>query len=514
MSVPTHIKEHAILGVKSNAATDHGGLSGLADDDHTQYLLANGTRALSGNWSVGADIIPSSNDTYHLGSSTVRFNAVYASSFMFGTTVMLNGGTTNMSTGLNLVPSTDGGKNLGASDQRFNTLYLSANLSDGTNTLTIANAKTAYDFSQDATLISIALLGTAADKMLYTTGIDTWAEASLTAAGRALLDDANTAAQIATLGLDADLATFSLPASTTISTFGASLIDDAAASNAIATLGLDADIATLSLPASTTITAAAATILDDTTVGAIRTTLGVGTGDSPAFAGLAVSGTGAAAVATFLNSYATGDYKQGITIGDSSGNTYTIARRNTGFLSFTGTQTGYIGYVFDQNVTTAGIKTPLYAGAAGTAAGDFLQDPASTGPTQTAQAQSIRVGYQTTSQYTIGRNTSTGYLDFIGSQTGYIGYNFDSLVNIKQKSGDGYLCGLNLVRAAAANAWALVTGGDNALYFGYGANGVNFTGMFAIAAAGQITSTKSVTHQIGNLQISDDGTYCSLTRVA
>jgi len=440
MSVPTHIKEHAILGVKSNAATDHGGLSGLADDDHTQYLLANGTRALSGNWSVGADIIPSSNDTYHLGSSTVRFNAVYASSFMFGTTVMLNGGTTNMSTGLNLVPSTDGGKNLGASDQRFNTLYLSANLSDGTNTLTIANAKTAYDFSQDATLISIALLGTAADKMLYTTGIDTWAEASLTAAGRALLDDANTAAQ--------------------------------------------------------------------------RTTLGVGTGDSPAFAGLAVSGTGAAAVATFLNSYATGDYKQGITIGDSSGNTYTIARRNTGFLSFTGTQTGYIGYVFDQNVTTAGIKTPLYAGAAGTAAGDFLQDPASTGPTQTAQAQSIRVGYQTTSQYTIGRNTSTGYLDFIGSQTGYIGYNFDSLVNIKQKSGDGYLCGLNLVRAAAANAWALVTGGDNALYFGYGANGVNFTGMFAIAAAGQITSTKSVTHQIGNLQISDDGTYCSLTRVA
>ena len=33
---------------------DHGSLSGLADDDHTQYLLANGNRALTANWSAGA----------------------------------------------------------------------------------------------------------------------------------------------------------------------------------------------------------------------------------------------------------------------------------------------------------------------------------------------------------------------------------------------------------------------------------------------------------------------------
>jgi len=142
----------------------------------------------------------------------------------------------------------------------------------------------------DATLTSIALLGTAADKGLYTTDVDTWAEFDLTAAGRALLDDANAAAQIATLGLDADIATLALPANTTISAFGASIIDDAAAANVIATLGLDADIATLSLPASTTITAAAQTILDDANVGAIRTTLGVGTGDSPTLAALTLSG--------------------------------------------------------------------------------------------------------------------------------------------------------------------------------------------------------------------------------
>lgn len=33
---------------------DHGSLSGLGDDDHPQYLLANGTRALTGNWDSGS----------------------------------------------------------------------------------------------------------------------------------------------------------------------------------------------------------------------------------------------------------------------------------------------------------------------------------------------------------------------------------------------------------------------------------------------------------------------------
>lgn len=44
-------------------------------------------------------------------------------------------------------------------------------------------------------------------------------------------------------------------------------------------------------PAVASITAAGRSILDDASVGAIRTTLGVGTGDSPTFAGLTVSGT-------------------------------------------------------------------------------------------------------------------------------------------------------------------------------------------------------------------------------
>lgn len=33
---------------------DHGSLAGLGDDDHPQYLLADGTRALTGNWDAGS----------------------------------------------------------------------------------------------------------------------------------------------------------------------------------------------------------------------------------------------------------------------------------------------------------------------------------------------------------------------------------------------------------------------------------------------------------------------------
>ena len=42
-----------IRGRYTSAKLDHGTLTGLTDDDHEQYLLADGTRALAGNWSLG-----------------------------------------------------------------------------------------------------------------------------------------------------------------------------------------------------------------------------------------------------------------------------------------------------------------------------------------------------------------------------------------------------------------------------------------------------------------------------
>lgn len=53
----------------------------------------------------------------------------------------------------------------------------------------------------DAALLSIAGLTTAADRSIYTTASDTYAVYTLTAAGRAILDDADASAQRTTLGL-------------------------------------------------------------------------------------------------------------------------------------------------------------------------------------------------------------------------------------------------------------------------------------------------------------------------
>ena len=63
--------------------------------------------------------------------------------------------------------------------------------------LTIGTNVQAYD----AGLQSISGLTTSANQMIYTTASDTYATTSLTAAGRAILDDADAAAQRTTLGL-------------------------------------------------------------------------------------------------------------------------------------------------------------------------------------------------------------------------------------------------------------------------------------------------------------------------
>lgn len=105
----------------------------------------------------------------------------------------------------------------------------------------------------DAGLTSIAGLTTVADRMIYTTAADTYAVTILTSAGRAILDDADAAAQRTTLGLGtaATSATGDFEASGSVSThaaltssvhgissFGATLVDDADASAARTTLGL------------------------------------------------------------------------------------------------------------------------------------------------------------------------------------------------------------------------------------------------------------------------------------
>lgn len=140
---------------------------------------------------------------------------------------------------------------------------LAAALNDDPNFSASIATTIGTKLAQAANLSDLANTGTALTNLGFT------------AFTKTIIDDANAAAVIATLGLDADIATFSVPASTTISAFGATLVDDANAATAIATLGLDADIATLSLPASTTISTFGASLVDDADASAARTTLGL-----------------------------------------------------------------------------------------------------------------------------------------------------------------------------------------------------------------------------------------------
>jgi hypothetical protein len=108
----------------------------------------------------------------------------------------------------------------------------------------------------DTDLTAIAALTSAADKGIYATGAGTWATFDLSAFARTVLDDANAAAALTTLGaqpLDTDLTAI------------------AALSSAADKLPYATGAGTWAL---TDLTAAARTVLDDATVGAMLTTLG------------------------------------------------------------------------------------------------------------------------------------------------------------------------------------------------------------------------------------------------
>lgn len=140
--------------------------------------------------------------------------------------------------------------------------------------------KTYADTKQplNANLTSISLLGTASDKTLYTSGVNTWAETTLTAYMRTLLDDVDATTARATLGVTpgSDVQPYSV-ALTSIAglTTAADQMIFTTASNTYAT---------------TTLTVFARTLLDDTTAANARTTLGLGTISTQAASAVAITG--------------------------------------------------------------------------------------------------------------------------------------------------------------------------------------------------------------------------------
>jgi hypothetical protein len=134
----------------------------------------------------------------------------------------------------------------------------------GTGASTVADARTNLGLvigsnvqAYDAGLQSISGLTTSANQMIYTTASNTYATASLTAAGRAILDDADASAQRSTLGLG----TIATQGSASVSITGGSItgITDLAIADGGTGASTAADART-SLGAQATITGAATTI--------------------------------------------------------------------------------------------------------------------------------------------------------------------------------------------------------------------------------------------------------------
>ena len=83
---------HIDASMLNDADVDHGNLGGLGDDDHSQYLLANGGRALSGTWTAGDQIIrPSSASGGGVGDATHKYTNGYFVTCHTGDIDFLNG---------------------------------------------------------------------------------------------------------------------------------------------------------------------------------------------------------------------------------------------------------------------------------------------------------------------------------------------------------------------------------------------------------------------------------------
>lgn len=85
---------------QGSLATDHGSLAGLADDDHTQYLLADGTRALAGSWDMGSQDITN----IDVDSGTIDGVVIGAASALAGNFAAL--GATGLATLVDLIATT------------------------------------------------------------------------------------------------------------------------------------------------------------------------------------------------------------------------------------------------------------------------------------------------------------------------------------------------------------------------------------------------------------------------
>lgn len=115
--------------------SDHGGLAGLGDDDHAQYLLQDGTRLASG-LALHSGIVPANSGEGHIGLASAPFSSGVFKASTTNLGICLWNGVANQSPGLRR--NTDGSLEVAAANGnqttlRANQFVATASISAGSN---------------------------------------------------------------------------------------------------------------------------------------------------------------------------------------------------------------------------------------------------------------------------------------------------------------------------------------------------------------------------------------------
>ena len=270
------------LASSGMGVSDHGALTGLGDDDHTQYALSGGVASsrltVSGtDRLVGRDtasggaveeITLDSNTLSMTGAQVLKVadNPVFVGIGLFGTAAGSLVAPTTPQQFVRGVELTDSQSAQDAATFAFITGYavplaaLPLSILNGGTGQTSASAALSALGGQplDSELTAIAGLTSAADRLPYFTGSGTASLATFTSFARTILDDADAATVRSTIGAQASDTELTALASVT------------SAADALPYFTGSGTATT------TTLTSTARTLLDDTSTSAMRTTLGLG----------------------------------------------------------------------------------------------------------------------------------------------------------------------------------------------------------------------------------------------